>query len=143
MIFVLFAHVLSCHPEAHDDTLIHRASCLSCDGVFVRRGGGSAVDNVSSIGHFWGFISHTFTVYSFDYYVLTLQKRVVVASKDHATAVFHRIDPTYPLHSPLPVDFFFDLTISSLPAAIQTRARTTAAATSADGSPSPTSLSSV
>eukprot|EP00965_Chrysotila_dentata_P135878 4491787-Pleurochrysis_carterae.AAC.1 len=61
-------------------------------------------------------------------YVLTTHGRVVVANKDHAVAVFHRIYSPYPLHSPSQVDPTFNLNISSLPAAVQTRARARTAA---------------
>eukprot|EP00965_Chrysotila_dentata_P157565 5205111-Pleurochrysis_carterae.AAC.2 len=68
-------------------------------------------------------------------YVLTSHGRVVVASSDHAIAVFHRIYTPYLLHDPSPIDPSFDLTLSSLPPSVRSRTRAaSAAAAAADGS---------
>eukprot|EP00965_Chrysotila_dentata_P245664 6206698-Pleurochrysis_carterae.AAC.3 len=56
-------------------------------------------------------------------YVLPSHGRVVVASKDHATAVYHRIYTPYSLHSPSPLDPVFNLSVASLPAAVRARTR--------------------
>eukprot|EP00965_Chrysotila_dentata_P214327 6188129-Pleurochrysis_carterae.AAC.2 len=75
-------------------------------------------------------------------YAYVARGRVEVAGKDLTNAVIQRIDSPYALHLPLHIEPSFNLTISSLPAAIQTRARTrTAASSAADGSPPPTVLS--
>eukprot|EP00965_Chrysotila_dentata_P052436 1739551-Pleurochrysis_carterae.AAC.1 len=76
-------------------------------------------------------------------YIVTTQGRVVVANHNHAIAVCHRIFNPYPLHAPSPTDPHYDLTISTLPPAVQTRTRAAAAqaaATAAGGSTQPTTL---
>eukprot|EP00965_Chrysotila_dentata_P114890 3797309-Pleurochrysis_carterae.AAC.1 len=76
-------------------------------------------------------------------YIVTTQGRVVVANANHAIAVCHRIFNPYPLHAPSPIDPHYDLTISTLPPAVQTRTRAAAAqaaATAAGGSSQPATL---
>eukprot|EP00965_Chrysotila_dentata_P015946 527896-Pleurochrysis_carterae.AAC.1 len=70
-------------------------------------------------------------------YVLTSHGRVVVASKEHAIAVYHRIYSPYPLHSPSPLKPTFNLAIASLPAAVRAHTRS---ATAADASSAPSNL---
>eukprot|EP00965_Chrysotila_dentata_P044316 1473495-Pleurochrysis_carterae.AAC.2 len=74
-------------------------------------------------------------------YVLTSHGRVVVASKDHAVAVLHRIYQPYSILSPSPNDSTFNLALSSLPAAVQTRASARLAASAPAGASQPTTLS--
>eukprot|EP00965_Chrysotila_dentata_P136912 4528561-Pleurochrysis_carterae.AAC.1 len=73
-------------------------------------------------------------------YVPTSHGRVIVSSKDQAIAVFHRIHQPYSLHSPLPVEPTFNLTISSLPANLQTRANARLAVSGTSGASRPALL---
>eukprot|EP00965_Chrysotila_dentata_P068913 2277252-Pleurochrysis_carterae.AAC.1 len=71
-------------------------------------------------------------------YVLTLHGRIVVTSKEHAIAVYHRIYTPYSLHSPQPLEPTFNLSTASLRAAVRARRRSAATADTSSAPTSPT-----